>query len=276
MIFHFDTIHHLPEKEFQVLDQRSEIPLRDLHLSKDLRKLHWKTSKVLSVGILHKTSKCTGKKKKWSETPTKKPQEVLRSIQVGGWRKLVIQRVVIRSQLPTQDLKSQGKNTERKCNRHSEVPWTGNWHVKAMINDRYIPTGHCGSVWTRHECETLFPFQLTVRSSHLIWSPHWAHCSSGSPGHRKAHFALCLASRATGKMSHCALAFLGEDRERSHVHRLTSCGVSEHCWNKVHKIKRWLQESMWATKFFKRANSFFGKCSCWKLDRDECGRKEVR
>jgi len=41
-----DTIilnyHLLPEKEFQMFDQGTKIPLRDLHFSQDLRKLHWK------------------------------------------------------------------------------------------------------------------------------------------------------------------------------------------------------------------------------------------
>lgn len=35
-----NTLKYLPEEEFQMFDQSSEIPLRDLHLSQDLRKLH--------------------------------------------------------------------------------------------------------------------------------------------------------------------------------------------------------------------------------------------
>lgn len=48
----FEHNNQLPEKEFQMLDQGSEIPLRDLHLSQDLRKLHWgEKSKTMSMGI---------------------------------------------------------------------------------------------------------------------------------------------------------------------------------------------------------------------------------
>lgn len=65
----------------------------------------------------------------------------------------------------------------------------------------------------------LCPFKLKVSQSQLISSPHLAHCFSGSPDHRKGHFALCLASRATGKMSHCALGFLGKEKEQT----LTTC-----------------------------------------------------
>lgn len=40
-----------------MLDQGSEIPLRDLHLSKDLRKLHWKKCKTVSMGIVAQRDK---------------------------------------------------------------------------------------------------------------------------------------------------------------------------------------------------------------------------
>ena len=43
----YDT-DQLPEKEFQMFDKGSEVPLRDLHLSQDLRKLHWKEEEKTS------------------------------------------------------------------------------------------------------------------------------------------------------------------------------------------------------------------------------------
>lgn len=39
MVFLLEN-NQLPEEKFQMLDQGSKVPLRDLHLSQDLRKLH--------------------------------------------------------------------------------------------------------------------------------------------------------------------------------------------------------------------------------------------
>lgn len=47
-----------------MLDQGSEIPLRDLHLSQDLRKLHWKRSKTVSMGMERRWTKGT---RNWRE-----------------------------------------------------------------------------------------------------------------------------------------------------------------------------------------------------------------
>lgn len=45
-------------------------------------------------------------------------------------------------------------------------------------------------------------------------SPHLARCFSGSPGHRKAHFSLCLVSMATERRNHCARGSLGGKKAR--------------------------------------------------------------
>lgn len=65
---------HEPEEEFQVLDQGSQVPVGDLHLPQDLRELH------------------------------EEAQEVVRPVQVGGRRELVLQGVVVWRELPAQHL----------------------------------------------------------------------------------------------------------------------------------------------------------------------------
>lgn len=48
-----------------------------------------------------------------------------------------------------------------------------------------------------------------------------------------ARFALCLASRAMGKMSHCVLGFLGKEEEqkkKQHIHNndhLAMCLITD-------------------------------------------------
>lgn len=46
--------------------------------------------------------------KSWREVRTKEAQEVVRPVQVGGRRELVLQRVVVWSELPAQHLRQTG------------------------------------------------------------------------------------------------------------------------------------------------------------------------
>lgn len=94
-----------------MLDQGPQVPLGYLHLPQDLRELHCSPERgdgISDMGGL----KVRGRVRVrgvWREVRTKEAQKVVRPVQVGGGRELVLQRVVVWSELPAQHLR---KTTE--------------------------------------------------------------------------------------------------------------------------------------------------------------------
>lgn len=104
-----------------MLDQGSQVPLWDLHLPKDLRELHCNPEEDRvseGAGQGQGQGQCERRRR---EVRTKEAQEVVRPVQVGGGRELVLQRVVVRSELPAQHLKQtrEGNHETQPSGRRS-------------------------------------------------------------------------------------------------------------------------------------------------------------
>lgn len=99
-----------------MLDQGSQVPVGDLHLPQDLRELHCSPERD------HRVSVGTGEsqsERRRREVRTEEAQEVVRPVQVGGRRELVLQGVVVWRELPAQHLRQtrEGNREDRRSRR---------------------------------------------------------------------------------------------------------------------------------------------------------------
>lgn len=143
---------------------------------------------------------------------TEESQKVLWPIQVGWRRRLVIQRVVIRSQLPTQNLLGRANRTAQFSGVVSAMLQPPvNWVVYTNLQQHI----------TIHKMILVPLSNSHIPDNHAVSSPHWARCFCGSPGRRKGRCALCSGSKATGKRSRCALESLrdGKNKRKDHCQK---------------------------------------------------------